>query len=233
MLRAHIKFAILLLALNAGCNSGASGLDRGRVKVNGLSPQASKLPIVSRAQGSRTSLSLGQFQTRQTISFKLPDDFTTAGSSIDMIRKRPEPEQSVFTNLLIPNPGASATASNVTMIRDADGVATVSFYAGLLIRAGVVTYGDNIIQLDAKNNEETVQTLELKFNVRDFNVGGLAITGFTRPSQSSPQASGQISEQGDFQGWLSLLTVSSVAEVSPSGPPQSFMQSEFFRIINP
>ena len=222
MLRAHIKFAILLLALNAGCNSGASGLDRGRVKVNGLSPQASKLPIVSRAQGSRTSLSLGQFQTRQTISFKLPDDFTTAGSSIDMIRKRPEP-----------NSGSSATASNVTMIRDADGVATVSFYAGVLIRAGVLTYGDNIIQLDAKNNEETVQTLELKFNVRDFNVGGLAITGFTRPSQSSPQASGQISEQGDFQGWLSLLTVSSVAEVSPSGPPQSFMQSEFFRIINP
>ena len=233
MLRAQINLTILLLTLNSGCNSGASGLDRGRVKVNGLSPQASKLPIVSRAQGSRTSLSLGQFQTRQTISFKLPEDFTTVASSIGMIRKRPEPELSVFTNLPIPNPGESTTASNVTMTRDADGVAVVSFYVGVLIRAGGLTYGDNIIQLDAKNNEETIQTLELKFTVRDFNVGGLAITGFTRPSQASPQVNGQVSELGNFQGWLSLLTVSSVGEVNPNGAPQSFMQSEFFRIINP
>jgi hypothetical protein len=150
-----------------------------------------------------------------------------------MIRKRPEPELSVFTNLPIPNPGASATASNVILTRDADGVATVSFYAGVLIRAGFVTYGDNILHLDAKNNEEALQTLELKFTVRDFNVGGLAITGFTRPSQASPQVNGQVSELGNFQGWLSLLTVSSVGEVNPNGAPQSFMQSEFFRIINP
>ena len=229
MLKAHLKFALVLLALQAGCNSGASGLDRGRVKVNGLTPQASKLPIVARAQGGRTSLALGQYQTRQTISFKLPDDFITGASIIGMIRKLPEPEQAVVTNLLIPNPSETATAANVTIARDANGTATISFYAGILLRTGVITYGDNVIQLDAKNNEDIAQSLELKFSVRDFNVGGLAITGFTRPSQPS----GQVSEQGDFQGWLSLLTVSHVSEVNPNGPPQSFMQSEFFRIINP
>jgi len=168
-----------------------------------------------------------QIQTRQTVRVGIATELVNAGDALTLTRKSPDPETKWFSNVPYPAPGSSVTNQEVTVTRGTDGSLEASFYTASLVRAGLLSYGQNSLEFMVTNNGVNVKAVEASLYLHDFDLSGVALTGFTRAGS----VGSQISDQGDFQGWVSQWADSQVGEVNADST--TVLQSDFFHMINP
>lgn len=212
----------LILTVLVGCNNPLSRLDRGSIKVNGLGrPQQLAPPIVkSTKQGD--AIRAGAYQTRQSVSFMIPEEVVLQGTHWALRRKAPEPSQEITAPTLIPPSGTTTTSGDVTMEHLATGGAKISFYAGTLIAAKSMVYGDNTLQLTLSADDTPAYQADVIVKVRDFNIGGAAMVGMLKATADAPLRS---------EAWLTPVKETTVSDAPQQ--PTSIIYSGLFSIIHP
>ena len=216
---------LLLVVILAGCNNGLSGLDHGKVRVNGLAKPQPLTPSVIRSANQGNAANAGEKQTRQTVTFTISAEALAQGSEFSVRRRMPEPAQDLTVPTKIPSPGESVVAGDLRLERQGDGEGLLSFYAATMLKGNALSYGDNTLQFSVLNNGVIVSQLDLQVKIRDFDLASPVVISSIKASNST---------DGTLQqGWLSTLKQSEVSELPNGGDSPTVLRSGFFSIINP
>ena len=224
----HLTKLTLLVTTLGGCNNPLSKLDRGQIKVNGLSkPQQLATPIIKNANQGE-AIRTGEYQTRQSVSFIIPEDVALQGNQFTLKRTAPEPSQDISAKATIPASGSAVTSGDVTMERLASGGAKISFYAGTLVNSKSLVYGDNTLQLTMYSDDVATYQVDIIIKVRDFTIAGPAMVGMLK-SQPDAVPSGRSSSES----WISTLKQTTVSDTQEADSPSSLLRTGLMSIIHP
>ncbi|MBM4251529.1 MAG: hypothetical protein FJ146_06125 [Deltaproteobacteria bacterium] len=216
---------VLLVTILGGCNNPLSQLDRGKIKVNGLArPQQLAPPIIKNAKQGE-AIRAGAYQTRQSVSFMIPEDVVLQGTHLGLRRKAPEPSQEITAPTLIPSSGTTTNSGDVTVEHLATGGAKISFYAGTLIATKSMVYGDNTLQLTLYADDTPTYQADIIVQIRDFTIGGAAMVGMLKSPPDAPLKS---------EAWLSPIKETTVTSgAGDTEQPPSLLRSGLMSIIHP
>ncbi len=235
---------LLTLIILWGCNNPLSNLDRGTIKVSGLSKPQALIPSVLKSANQGEAIRAGEFQTRQSLHFGIPEDVLAQGDEFSLRRTAPEPSQDISPATPIPTSGSAVTSGDVTLEHLATGGAKISLYLATLINAKSIVYGENTLEFILSSDGTPTYKVNVQFRVKDFTVTGPAMVGMLKPvpSETSKSETGK-SETGKSEAWISPMVQTTVTDSpgpdpsssssTPSSSPSSFMRTGLMSIIHP